>query len=275
MRAPDPEFKIVNVTPEMAADWLGRKRPNRPLRQRVVSKIQRDIEAGNWRMTGDAIKFGSDGLLDDGQHRLAAIVASEKTVPCLVMTGLGPDARHLVDTGTPRKYGDMLAMGGYSESQGLAALTKRMWHWERGDYVVRGIRTVPSTSELDAYLAENLDDLQHAVKWSRPVYKDTRISPTSLASIQIVLNRSKHSDKAHRFLDGWITGISLEAGSPILALRNRLIKNDSEPKTVRIAQDDRVGLAYAAWRNFVQGTKVSTLNIPTGGFTKRNFPVPD
>jgi hypothetical protein len=274
----DPKFEIMEVTPEMAADWLGRKRRNRNLRQRDIDKITRDIQAGRWHMNGDSIKFGLDGLLDDGQHRLSAIVAADTAVRTQVMNGLAPEARHTVDTGISRKYGDMLTIDGFADANLLASVVRRMWRWDRGEYITHGGGQVnPSTYELDSYLEKNRDVLENALAWARPVYQDARVTPTVLTTMVIILARArKGGDRSPEFLNGWVSGAMLDEGSPVLALRRRLARADDN-KSDSINQESRRGLACLAWRSWVQGKKIESrgLVIPSGGFTSRNFPVPE
>jgi hypothetical protein len=277
----DPQFEVMQITPEMAADWLGRKRRNRNIRQRNVDAIARDITSGRWRLNGDSVKFGPDGLLDDGQHRLMAVVQAGIAVPMLVMHGLSEEARHTVDSGMSRKYADMLAMAGYSQYGVLSSTVRRMWHWDHGFYMLHGGAAMvnPSYQELDDYLASLNGEIEHAVEYAMPVYKDARMTPTVLATLSIILPRSKNGDRAGHFLSGLVTGINLEEGSPILALRRKLARVDDKliARSEGITQEDRRALACRAWKMWVEGKKTDSkrLVVPTGGFTNRNYPVPE
>jgi len=267
------------ITPEIAADMLGRMRRNRPVRDRQVAKITRDIKAGRWHLNGDSVKIGADGRLIDGQHRLLAIVNSDITVLTLVVRGVEPDAHHTIDTGLSRKFGDILAMDGQSEAQMLAALARRLWFWEQGIYMYHHVTLVPSNPELDEFMEKNLDEFVNAITWARPVYRDARITPTSLAAIKVILDRSGNADKATAFLDGWVTGIDLEAGSPVLTLRRRFARaDDMHSQGGAVTQPDRWAFAFTAWNAYVDGKTYDskhTLSQPKGGFTNRNFPVPE
>ncbi len=53
-----PSASVVMVDPETARRWLGRNTHNRRIRLRVVAAYARDMSAGNWHITGEAIKFG-------------------------------------------------------------------------------------------------------------------------------------------------------------------------------------------------------------------------
>ncbi|MDP2620568.1 MAG: hypothetical protein Q8P46_10395, partial [Hyphomicrobiales bacterium] len=63
------------ITPELAREWLEKtNRKNRPLSELKWTAYAVDMLEGRWQYNGDAIRFGSDGVLLDGQHRLMACV---------------------------------------------------------------------------------------------------------------------------------------------------------------------------------------------------------
>lgn len=67
-----PEVAWVPIDPATAERWLKANKRNRKLRRGPVLAYARDMAAGNWRLTGEAIKFAPDGTLLDGQHLLGA-----------------------------------------------------------------------------------------------------------------------------------------------------------------------------------------------------------
>lgn len=64
------------ITPEVAADMLTRNDGNRPLRPRTWQGYAKDMLAGKWRQTHEAIAVTASGRLINGQHRLTAVVHS-------------------------------------------------------------------------------------------------------------------------------------------------------------------------------------------------------
>ena len=71
-----PYNVVMEVGPDLAARWLDGNTHNRPLKQTLVDRFVRDMQAGRWRLTHQGIAFDADGMLIDGQHRLWAIVIS-------------------------------------------------------------------------------------------------------------------------------------------------------------------------------------------------------
>lgn len=69
-------FEQRLITPEIAADMLTRNDGNRPLRPRTWQGYAKDMLAGKWRQTHEAIAVTTSGRLINGQHRLTAVVHS-------------------------------------------------------------------------------------------------------------------------------------------------------------------------------------------------------
>ena len=84
--------KVEKITPKIATDYLKQNTNNyRRLNRRVVERYANDMKSGLWEMNGEAIVFDENGLLKNGQHRLAAIAVSGVTVETLVVRGVSED----------------------------------------------------------------------------------------------------------------------------------------------------------------------------------------
>jgi len=85
----DIKTSTVLITPDLAAMWLKTSnKANRSIGERHVDKLANDMISGKWRTTHQGIAFYEDGVLADGQHRLAAIIKSGIAQQMLVVTGL-------------------------------------------------------------------------------------------------------------------------------------------------------------------------------------------
>lgn len=103
--------EVVTITPEMAEEWLKKNIRNiRPLRKAAVSYLAAEITAGKWELTHQGIAFGADGILVDGQHRLAAIARAGVPVECMVTWGIQETGTCAIDSGTKRSFGARLGM---------------------------------------------------------------------------------------------------------------------------------------------------------------------
>lgn len=101
---------IVNVTPEMAREWLKQNRFNRAQRPEIVADYVRQIREGRWRRTHQGIAFSENGTLLDGQHRLFAIVETGITVPMLVFINESLENHLAIDGGKRRTPLDVVRL---------------------------------------------------------------------------------------------------------------------------------------------------------------------
>lgn len=101
--------EIINVTPAMAADWLGMNTGNRPLRRSVVEGLKEAFRRGEYTPTHQGIAFSDSGVLLDGQHRLTAISElRDGSFQMLVTRGLPDAAFKAMDIGVKRTAADAL-----------------------------------------------------------------------------------------------------------------------------------------------------------------------
>lgn len=100
------------VTPNQAKQILaGHNTKNRPLSSPHVSLLQRDMTLDRWSdEIGEAIFFDTEGVLVDGQHRLAALSKSKKQIKFVFKFNRPDIYRHKVDQGRPRQTRDTLDM---------------------------------------------------------------------------------------------------------------------------------------------------------------------
>jgi hypothetical protein len=100
-------FLLETITPARAKKYLLRNVCNRRIRPTWVDKLARQILEGRWVVTHQGIAFDEEGRLLDGQHRLSAIVAANKSVKMWVAYDEPGEARLVVDSGGARDVLDI------------------------------------------------------------------------------------------------------------------------------------------------------------------------
>ena len=108
------QTEIVTLTPKMAHQLLTTNVNNRKLRIREVERYARDILAGNWKLTGEAIQVDWHGNLINGQHRCNAVIMANKPIEVLLITGLDPETQSVIDVAVKRTAVDALRWAGFS-----------------------------------------------------------------------------------------------------------------------------------------------------------------
>lgn len=204
-----PTAAIVDITAEMAAQWLEKNHVNRPLRDRKIAQFKRDMLDGKWRITGEAIKFGRSGNLLDGQNRLWAIVESNCTITMFVVRGVEDDTQGVMDSGTARTAADNLAMAGYKYAQLIASVARRRLSLTDSNSV--------TNSEVHEYVEQNPEIVVAAELSSRHARRcDIIPSTVALAAWRIAeVHDWATSDE---FFAAAADKVGLRPGDPVLAM---------------------------------------------------------
>lgn len=112
-------MEIIEVTPKLAEEWMRKNTKNRPIRPGVVESYVNSMIMDKWTLTPEAVVFSAPfkdpvtlenkpETLIDGQHRLAAVIKSGKTVPMTVWFGCEPEEFNAIGQGRRRTNGDIL-----------------------------------------------------------------------------------------------------------------------------------------------------------------------
>lgn len=231
----------LELTPALAEVLLERNPQNRKIKQGKVDDFASDIEHGSWRLNGEPIIVSADGLLNDGQHRCAAVVKCKTAIKTLLVLGVDRDTRTTLDQGENRKIADYLSMEGYHNTNHLAATAKMLWQYRTYGYMSGSSVMRPTRSEMRQTVHETPGLITSLMAVDR---KNAR----GLASISVLAvchflftQMSKPADVSY-FFDALIDGASLERGDPILNARNRLMTDGK-----RMKPHEKVELLVRAW----------------------------
>jgi len=118
---------FAEVTSLQAKFWLeNHNHVNRKKRIGTIEKYIRDRGNNLWLTTHEAVAFDWNGELVDGQHRLEMISQSGQSIKTLIVLGLDPEVRMVVDTGIPRHPHDVLKLLGYDATPWDVAIVRQM-----------------------------------------------------------------------------------------------------------------------------------------------------
>jgi hypothetical protein len=117
----------ARVTPELASALLEHNTRNRKMMGPHAASLSRVIEDENWIFNGATIRFDSNGILLDGQHRLNGCVISGEAFDTLIVTGLPTEAFCTIDTmQRTRTTGQVLQINGESNAVRLASAIRNL-----------------------------------------------------------------------------------------------------------------------------------------------------
>lgn len=249
--------EVMSVSPAMAEKWLGKNVRNRHVSQARVSRYARAMARAEWMLTGEAIKFGVDGDLLDGQHRLLAVIESGKTVRLLVIRGLPAEAQDVLDTGAARTASDQLTIHGHSNGAILAAAAKLAILWETDRfYVDRNQKAVSHREILNFAEGNHILALTCGRAGSITKGSDLKASVAGAAFYELM---QVDGEAALEFFDRLADGVNLPASSPILALRNRL-RSIRDDKT-RVDSEGLMSLVFRAWNAWRDRKRLTSLPL--------------
>lgn len=255
----DPHIEVLKVTPDIAEAWLTKNVSNRPVRRSSVYRYARDIAAGDWRMTGEAIKFDSKGNLIDGQHRLMACVEAGKPMISMVIYNLAPGVRDVVDTGKSRSARDALALRGEVNASNLSAALRILVNEKNGQSIRAGGHSVPTNTEiLDAY--EKHPKLGLYIPFPRAMPRGISTSMVGYVAYlgSVILNKKARVDAMINVLR---SGVPDYDGDPMHRYRERIIAN---PELFTVGSAGRNAAFYTfkrCWNLFSRKESIDTLRI--------------
>lgn len=259
-----PRVSIVKVTPNLAAQWLEKNTNNRNLIPAAVRDYARDIEDGRFHFTGEPIQFDGDGNLENGQHRLAAIVQTGRTVPLVVVRGVTRDAQKYMDSGRKRTAANALQMENTGANMAhVAAVARGLLIFLEGRR--------PTQSEVVEFAESNLPELIE----SATIARATQTAPgmcggVALFGIPHFLLAQVDEVDARYFFEHLASGESLQKGSGIYALRQQIITGARTGGRMEDRLRTNIALFFKAWNAWRDAKPIARL----GYSSVEAFPVP-
>jgi hypothetical protein len=249
----------LTITPRFASMVLERYAPaetNRHRRPAHVKRFAQIIRDGRWEPeTHQGIAFRLDGILSDGQHRLAAVVAAGIPIRVDVTYGQPDRVFRVIDQNTPRGAADLVVIAGLDIKQpaNAAAAARLLMMIERG-FSLKG--SIESTrDEVLSFVAVHVDDLNEAVRigslTARGINRHIGVAAIS-ASVYLVRAAGAEQSKVEWFFGRLRDGANLAQRSPILVLRESLrdgailTNNPQGPDRLR----QTTGAIIQAWNNW-------------------------
>jgi len=269
----EDHMKIVEmeITPSMARSWLQSVNvKNRNMSRGTVSRYASDMVSGRWMQTHqNAIAFYDDGTLADGQHRLAAIVSADVTVPMFVATGLHKDSVKAIDQGKSRSMADVMKLSN--------AITD-------GKYsnVIVSMMNVIRNAEINAARAASSSEMAAAIEKMRDGINFANISltkaqgPIRNAYVRAGLCTAYYfvdTPKLERFAAVLCSGMAEEKiDQTAVVVRNRFLFSTFSAGNERISHYKvllRFIKAYDQGQIMTVAKKTSELTYYTGAFSNQ------
>ena len=248
------------ITPGLAKEYLEKYiKKNRPCNSRRAASMAADMTEGRWGISPPIVMTAKDGMLD-GQHRMEAVVLSQKTVNFLVMRGVHEDNYKHWDSGRIRSAADTLRYAGCpSWAAANAVQLIRAWLFYSDDRLHQlstGGGTVPITNEQVVRSWEkDKNELLHVLGWFREA--GLKFMNNKGLKILYYLTAWKHPRKAKTFMANVAAPPVGDKTSPAAAL-NRALQNHftagaGSASLARLNRQQQLAYPILAWNAHMDG----------------------
>lgn len=263
--------QVFDVTPEMAQHWL--KQCNtinfRELNGERVRKYSVEMIRDCWDENGVPIIFNDQQQLLDGQHRLAAVVKSGKTVRMLVVTGVKSGCK-TIDRGMGRTVGQWCKASGYQHGRAIASIARLVGLYECEKWGSSHPKDGWGDSELFEYIERNSESLMLCARLSGNA--SSVLTHSILGAILHIgcerANPYDYSD-AVWFVEKLKSGEGLRSIDPVFHLRNKML---AETQRAKIGLIMKRAIATIAWNKTIAGETSQVLAVRLTGPTAMQMP---
>jgi hypothetical protein len=259
----------VEITPDLAREWLKRNTRNRRLDRNRVNVLSGAMKRGEWHENGDAIRFSVSGTLLDGQTRVAAVVDSGVTIRSLVAENLPDEAQITIDVGAKRSFAAVLQIQGVKDQAALAAVARKIFDWETGQ--LRNTARPPTHAQLQTVVDNHEESMRESLRIAQAIRRQLPVPTTVIALAHWIFNQID-ADDTEFFFARLRDGQGLVEGDPVFALRKVILLDAT--RTPRYRQAHVLALVIKAWNFYRAGDQIKLLQWRSGGSSPESFPQP-
>lgn len=278
-RLPGFECTLELITPELAEHYLS-KLPNsqskiqqRSESPRLTDRYAGDMAAEQWLFIADVVRFNTLGELVDGQHRLRAITRAGASEFQLVARGLEPESFIVFDTGRARSFADHLRSMGISNVALVSSVTRRVFHWQRGNYSIPNVARVPNPQFLGVpaspgMLLQTFQPMRQEIQQAgrrgaslKTLAATKTASPSALAFIYLLFSRLDIERCEAFFHELQVGPAQTGPEYPIAVLRDRLM---TQIRPGQQAAPDWVWIHFliTTWNKWYEAKSMGPLKTP-------------
>jgi hypothetical protein len=257
--------EVRTITPNQAKEILETKNDgNRNVRKARVERWAREMKAGNWKLTGEPIIFGKTGRLLNGQHRLHAVIESNVPLTTVVIAGVDESTFNVMDSGMARSMGDVFRSHGIKSGNQQASNTKQVMQYLDGVPLSNHKHMEQYTrDDLVAYFEKHQAAFEFAD--SRGCSLRSIGLPRGVAGVVSYILYSVDYEGADYFISRLQSGAGLRPTSPILALRNYIIRTFSSKQRPTDVMDWMVPTIIRAYNDWATGTRRQRVSVWKSG----------
>jgi hypothetical protein len=244
---------------------------NRRVSKRRVSQLAEQMRTGQFENTGEPIIVSAEGILNNGQHRLLALIEADAAVEMDIRFGIPRRAFTKTDTGAARTGADVLAISGVANATQISTALRLLLAYEKG--LPEHIRDFTPNDEIfRAY--ERWPDIVDAAVQVQAYNFPKAVRSTPLYATTFLAMRAPGVTKLQGWLHILATGLEADRDNPAYQLRERLIRGFETQSGTREKQLERFSLMIKSWNLYRKGETVPMRDFRWRGFGKDPEPFP-
>lgn len=260
------------ITPNEAQELLKHNFSNRNVRNSLLRRYSSDILENRWRVgTGEFIKVSVTGRLLDGQHRLLAIVNTNKPVEMDIIYDIADEHFAVIDTGGSRSGADVFKISGVANYSHISSIISNFF---RFSFMFNNNQNVeknyvedprnyakPSNNKLLEKYNENPFYWDNVVNLSQKYYKSSArlVDLSAIGGLYSVIDsKFNDSDKIIEFFDALLM---LEGNVPdYIRLGNKKLRSN-QISHKKISTNVINGYIIDLWNAFYQNKERKQINM--------------
>ena len=245
---------------------------NRRFNARKLAQLVKQMASGTFENTGEPLIVSAEGVLNDGQHRLRAVVESGAVVDMDVRFGIPRKAFSKTDTGSGRTGGDVLTIQGVAGGAAVAAAVRLLVLFRRG--LPDAVRDFVSNAEIaDAF--DQWKGMETVCKQVSGYNFPRGVRSTPLLATSFMASRGPSCGKLSDWLETLATGLAKGKSDPAYILRERLMRGVDAAVGTREGQLERFALMIMSWNAFAEGAGLTAKNFRWAATGKLAQPFPE
>jgi hypothetical protein len=260
-----PVLELIDA--ETAQKYLDTNPHNRPIHQGTINGYVKEMEDDEFKLTHQGIAFDVHGHLQDGQHRLLAVIQSGRPQQFWVFRNMPEENFTKIDVGRDRKPSDVLALEGIDSPNLTSSISKFILAYESGSKANAIAASTGSSGKnyisndkILHFAKDNKKRLERVAEKSKEWFDKfpKALEMRFIGGLYWYLSQIDEQ-KANEFFEHLSSGADLPEDSPILKLRNILMHNLVAKK--KLPRSEKFALAVKAWNFFIQDRKINKLTF--------------
>lgn len=264
----DYEISVMTITPESATQIVEKSDKvftNRTSRKKAVEAYCKDMIEGRWKNNGESIKFGKNGALKDGRHRMLALAKSGQTFDFLVVGNLEDEVEDTIDIGAIRSLENGIAFTGIHSEKNVSGILQLKEKFDKHVYFTDGSAAtygLTKPSLVDEFKA-NPDMYNRAAIYAKEVSRDSggTLTIREVGALYLHLTETLGYDRdvVEKFFMKLVT--SPRHGKNIYS---RAMENLGNRKQYTVGQTERTKLFVRCWNSYVAGRITNSVRFTDG-----------